>query len=71
MEKSRPNLWKKEVEPLIHEQKGRYLKFPSTGANNDKVACKGAQARVCRKIFQRKSDVWEKNCVRLNMYMGG
>ena len=68
---SKPYWWDQEIEEEINAKRRRYHSFLSSKSDEDKVAYKHAQARVRRLIVKKKNEAWEKNCSRINTYLGG
>lgn len=70
-QRRKPYWWDEEIEKEIAEKRQKYHKFLTTNSDIDKINYKEAQAKVRKRITQKKNEAWEKNCNKINTYIGG
>lgn len=66
-----PYWWDEEIEEMIKTKRDKYNKFLNTKSDQDKNEYKTAQRMVRTAITKKKNESWERNCTRLNTYLGG
>ena len=68
--RKKPYWWDEDIEREITEKRQKYHKYLTTKEENDKISYRQSQARVRKKITQKKNESWEKTCQRINAYIG-
>lgn len=69
--RNKPYWWDQEIEEQIKEKRKLHITYLNNKSDENKNKYKGAQAKVRKMITQRKNETWERNCSRINTYLGG
>jgi hypothetical protein len=69
--RAKPYWWDPDIENDIEDKRQKYNKYLRTLKDVDKILYKAAQAKVRKKITQKKNESWDRKCTHLNTYIGG
>jgi len=67
----KPYWWDDEIEKDIEDKRKKHQQYLSSRKTEHKLAYKEAQTRVREKIVVKKNESWEKQCKRIDTYLGG
>lgn len=70
-QQQKPYWWDNDIESEIEEKRKRYQAYLSSKSMENKILYREAQKKVRKKISQKKNESWERNCSRINSYLGG
>ena len=62
--------WNEEIEQLVKEKKGKYLKLISSKDPQDKIELRRVQGKIRKMITEAKNKSWEKTCSTVESYLG-
>lgn len=62
--------WNEKIEKEVGNKRKKYLQYVSSKNIQHRIIYKETQARVRRMIDQKKNESWEKNCRKINTYLG-